>query len=233
MKIHRPTAAALGVAVLVIVVLATWGHHLGMSADALRWVQGAAALVGVSVMAALPRLLADRNRDGIPDIVERRREGGFASLGAMMWVALVAGLAILLTLPGCGAGALRAHARASSVLVVALQGADEVADTGAEIALEACTDEACEDHVVEVTEAIDAGIAAAMLPVGAYVQSVEMALAGGDDVDVLGALVAVLARALRAWDDLVPLFAPLGVELPPLPGSLRALVEALAPTGGA
>lgn len=142
-------------------------------------------------------------------------------------------LAIAIPAQGCGAGALRAHARASSVLVVAIQGADELADTGAEIALAGCTDAACEDHVVEVTEAIDAGIAAAMLPVGAYVQSVEMALAGGDDVDVLSALFSVLARALAAWDDLVPLFAPLGVELPPLPASVRALVDLLAPSGAA
>lgn len=145
--------------------------------------------------------------------------------------AILLAAAIAIPCQGCGAGALRAHARASSVLVVAIQGADELADTGAEVALAACTDEACEDHVVEVTEAIDAGIAAAMLPVGAYVQSVEMALAGGDDVDVLSALLAVLARALAAWDDLVPLFVPLGVELPPLPASLRALVELLASPG--
>ena len=224
MKIHRPTAAALAGFVLIIVSLAAWGHHLGMSADALSWVQGAAALIGGIVLAALPKLLADKDGDGVPDIL--KPPAGPVAL-------LLCAIAIPATTSGCGAGALRAHARASSVLVVAIQGADELADTGAEIALAGCADAACEDHVVEVTEAIDAGIAAAMLPVGAYVQSVEMALAGGDDVDVLSALFSVLARALAAWDDLVPLFAPLGVELPPLPASVRALVDLLAPSGAA
>lgn len=102
MKIHRPTAAALGAFVLVIVGLATWGHHLGMSADALRWVQGASALIGVAAMAALPRLLADRNRDGIPDIVERQpRRPRSTDVPPALAVLLAAGLAAHAT--GCGA----------------------------------------------------------------------------------------------------------------------------------
>lgn len=73
MKIHKPTAGALAGFVLVIVALATWGHHLGMSAEVLRWVQGAAALIGVVVMGALPKLLADKDGDGVPDILGRGR----------------------------------------------------------------------------------------------------------------------------------------------------------------
>lgn len=147
---------------------------------------------------------------------------------ALVWLALgAAAFLAVQALSGCG-GALGAHARAASVLTVAIQGADQLADTGAEAALMGCSDSACEDAVVAATEAIDAGIGSAVLVASAYVQAVQLAVAGGESPDVLSALVAVLLRALAAWDELVPLYLPLGVELPRLPESLRALVGLLA-----
>lgn len=128
---------------------------------------------------------------------------------------------------GCGAGALQAHARAASIAVVALQGADELAETAALIAVEACSDEACLRDVEHTTEAIDAGIATSALAVSAYVEAVRLAVIGGESPDLLSALVLAVLRLLREWGQLAALYAPLGVELPALPASVGALGGAL------
>lgn len=70
-RLNKKTAAALGALVLGIAALAAWGEHLGMSESALQWVQGAAGVVGVGVMALLPGLFRDEDGDGWPDIIER------------------------------------------------------------------------------------------------------------------------------------------------------------------
>jgi hypothetical protein len=102
MKIHRPTAAALVGFVLVIVALATWGHHLGMSAEALSWTQSAAALIGMLVMASLPKLLADKDGDGVPDIL--RPPPGAGPAAALL-------LAVAIAIPSSGCVTARDTAR--------------------------------------------------------------------------------------------------------------------------
>jgi hypothetical protein len=123
---------------------------------------------------------------------------------------------------GCG-GALGAHARAASIAVLALQGADDLAETGALVAVEACSDEACLADVVRTTEAIDAGIGSAALAVSAYVEAVRLAVIGGESPDLLSALMLAVLRLLREWGQLAVLYAPLGVELPALPASVTGL----------
>lgn len=136
---------------------------------------------------------------------------------------VVFGVFLALSLQGCGAGALGAHARAASIAVLALQGADDLAETGALVAVEACSDEACLADVVHATEAIDAGIGSAALAVSAYVEAVRLAVIGGESPDLLSALVLAVLRLLREWGQLAALYAPLGVELPALPASVGGL----------
>ena len=143
---------------------------------------------------------------------------------AASWLAIVAACVIVAGhCCGCGAGALASHARAASIAVLALQGADDLAETGALAAVEACSDEACLRQVEHVTEAIDAGIASAGLVVSGYVEAVRLATVGGESPDLLSALVLAVLRLLREWGQLAALYAPLGVELPALPASIGGL----------
>ncbi len=128
---------------------------------------------------------------------------------------------------GCGAGALGAHARAASIAVLALQAADDLAETAALNAVAACSDEACMAEVAHVTEAIDAGIASTGLAVSAYVEGVRLAVVGGESPDLLSALLLAVLRLLREWGELAALYVPLGVDLPALPASVGGLGGAL------
>jgi hypothetical protein len=128
---------------------------------------------------------------------------------------------------GCGAGALGAHARAASIAVLALQGADDLAETSALVAVAACSDEACMAEVAHATEAIDASIGSAALAVSAYVEAVRLAVIGGESPDLLSALMLGVLRLLREWGRLAALYAPLGVDLPALPASVTGLGGAL------
>ena len=124
---------------------------------------------------------------------------------------------------GCGAGALGAHARAASIAVLALQGADDLAETAALAAVAACSDEPCTRDVERATEAIDAGIATAALAVSGYVEAVRLAVIGGESGDLLAALAIAVLRLVREWGRLATLYAPLGVDLPALPASVTGL----------
>ncbi len=154
----------------------------------------------------------------------------YAAEGAI-WLALGASaLLVLGTCQGCGAGALGAHARAASIAVLALQGAQDLARTAELTAVAACPEAemaACGAEVVHVTEAIDAGIASAGLVVSGYVEAVRLATVGGESPDLLSALVLAVLRLLREWGQLAALYAPLGVELPALPASVGGLGGAL------
>lgn len=143
---------------------------------------------------------------------------------ASAWLAIAAACVLVAGhCCGCGAGALGAHARAASIAVLALQGADDLAETAALTAVEACSDEACLREVERATEAIDAGIGSAGLVVSGYVEAVRLATVGGESPDLLSALVLAVLRLLREWGQLAALFAPLGVELPALPASIGGL----------
>ena len=68
--INMKSVGILVAIVVVLAALAAWGHLLGMSPEALRWVQGAAGAIGAAFMAMLPSILRDSDGDGIPDILE-------------------------------------------------------------------------------------------------------------------------------------------------------------------
>jgi hypothetical protein len=142
---------------------------------------------------------------------------------AIECLGLAACVLCALYLFGCGAGALGAHARAASIAVLALQGADDLAETAALTAVAACSDEACLADMVRTTEAIDAGIGSAALVVSGYVEAVRLATVGGESPDLLSALMLAVLRLLREWGQLAALYVPLGVELPALPASVGAL----------
>lgn len=237
-KIDWPQVAAFSVVVTAVVVLV-----LRLDPEkAEAWLAMAPAILGAIGMGySMLRGRAVEASVPVPKRADRERstltpppgEEGSVQLGALLWLALAGGLALLLTLPGCGASALSAHARAATVMTVAIEGADRLADVGGETAMLACETEQCTHDVEAAIAAIDAAIATADLPVRAYAQAIEMAATGGEDVDVLSALAAVLLRALDAWEALVPLYAPLGVELPQLPRSIHALVELVLAVAGA
>ncbi len=147
-------------------------------------------------------------------------------------LALLLACACAPVLTGCGAGALGAHARASIVLGTAVEGADALALTGAEIAMATCAslpgtvDEriACTHEVERVTGAIDVVVEAVKLAVTIYQRSVEIALAAGETGgDIVGALFVTLVRIVGGWTRLVALAAEIDVVLPSLPPSVLTL----------
>lgn len=150
---------------------------------------------------------------------------------ASAWLAIAAACVLVAGhCCGCGAGALGAHARAASIAVLALQGAQDLARTAELTAVAACPEAemaACGAEVMRTTEAIDAGIASAGLVVSGYVEAVRLATVGGESPDLLSALVLAVLRLLREWGQLAALYAPLGVELPALPASIGGLGESL------
>lgn len=245
-RLSWPQVVALGLVVagVVTVLVAVPGEKL----ELIPWEQVVglvAVLVGGGVGALSGPLLRPSTAPPAPaPRPPRTGREGFADPEALAWIVLwalattvafarfvapVLVVALVLSGSGCGAGALQAHARASSWLITGIEVADAIADTGAEVAIEGCETPDCIAHVEEATVAIDAGIASARVPLLGYVEGVRLALAGGEDVDVLLGLAGVLARCLEAWNELAPLFAPLGLELPPIPESLVRLVAAFAP----
>lgn len=138
MKVNKTTAGVLVVFVLGIAALAAWGEQLGMSPEALTWVQTAAGVIGATVLSMLPRLLADKDGDGIPDIVEK---------SGPLLLALCLGAGVL---TGCGAQ-LSDSARAA--LAVRTQ--------QCLIAERAIVDDPCGDLSPEACEARDTAALAA------------------------------------------------------------------------
>ena len=72
MKLNKTTAIVLLVFVLTIAALAAWGDYLHMSQGALTWIRAVAAMIGAAVLAALPAIFADKDGDGIPDVLEQK-----------------------------------------------------------------------------------------------------------------------------------------------------------------
>lgn len=132
-------------------------------------------------------------------------------------LALVA-LAWLLT--GCGAGAIRAQARAATVAVVALEGAHRLAMEATEARLDAC-------ETIPCTEAVEADMApvvavhdAARVALAGWVEALQLALVAGEDEQVLGALLVAAGRWVALWGQLAAALAHVGVELPTLPAGI-------------
>ncbi len=213
MKINKGTAAALVVLVLGIAALAAWGDQLGMSEGSLHWVQGAAGAVGALVMALLPKLFADKDGDGIPDIVQR------GSMLLVVWL----GLGVIAS--GCGASALTAQARAATIVGVGLGGAGQEIHDERAAALDACHDVDCETATASAWAPAVAAYESARAALSTWIEALDVArAAGADDGDVLGALFVAVTRLARGWNALAEALRGVGVPLPDLPPAVVALL---------
>lgn len=137
-------------------------------------------------------------------------------------------------LAGCGAGALRAHASAASILTVAHEGAREVlvATVDAQAAeCEARPDaerEPCAETLRAVAEPAAVAVDGVRAGLVVYREAVTVAAAAEAGEDVLSALAVALARVVREWDTVAAALSRLGVDVPPLPPIVRGMLDALA-----
>lgn len=188
------------------------------SISAPQWALMATGVAGVVVAFRNALRGSVRRSPATSEPPPRSSSEGFVDVEVLAGIA-VPGMLVLLavaTLAGCES-AVAAYARAGTVMSIALEGADELAETGAEAALEACPDIDCTVRVEHTTVALDAAIASTNLVLEAYVRAVQLALAGGGTADVVAALGLGIGRLVLRWNELVPLFVPLGVELPAIP----------------
>jgi len=208
------------VAALAVMVAGALGLLVLVPADKLEglpweWIASIVAiLLGGAASATLPPLVrSDRSR---PAPSPRDREGGFVELEVLVWVIAFA-LACVWSLSGCG-GALHVHARAATVAVVALDGADRAFDGALEATLAACSEPACVDTTEAEARPVAGLLDATAAVLSTYVAAVELALhAGQDDADILGAVGVAALRLAAAWAELAAALHPLGVDLPTLP----------------
>ena len=135
--------------------------------------------------------------------------GGVLALVALGWL-----------LTGCGAGAIRAQARAATVAVVALEGAHRLAMETTETRLDACETIPCTESVEADMAPVAAVHDAARVALAGWVEALQLALVAGEDEHVLGALLVAAGRWAALWGELAAAMATVGVELPTLPAGI-------------
>lgn len=148
-------------------------------------------------------------------------EEGSVALGLLMWIVLAGGALVLGSLlTGCGGGILATHARAATIALVSIQGAQRVLEAGHRDELAACPDPAC---VADVDRRwISAGVAldAALPVVGAWIGTLEIAeLAGTPDAELESVLELAMARAQDVWRQARDALDVVGLELPDIGGA--------------
>lgn len=148
-------------------------------------------------------------------------EDGSVALGLLMWIVLAGGALVLGSLlTGCGGGILATHARAATIALVSIEGAQRALAAGHQAEVAACPDPAC---VAEVDGRwIPAGgVLDATLPVVlAWVGTLEVAeLAGTPDAELESVLELAMARAQDVWRRARDALDTVGLELPDLGGA--------------
>lgn len=134
--------------------------------------------------------------------------------------ALVALLALGLAVgsSGCGASALRTHARVAVVASSALAVSHATLVETCTALRDSCAgDAACIAPHRERCEAAATAQDGARDAVDTYIGALEVAHLAGDGADVLGALMLALDVARRAWEGATRAFAALNIPLPALP----------------
>ncbi len=135
---------------------------------------------------------------------------------------------------GCGASALAGQARAASVVGVGLGSMRQELHDARAHDLEGCATAADTDACLDTREAAWAPIVAiyesARATLSTWIEAIDVArVAGGDDHDVIAALVVAAVRLARQWRELAAALEAAGVHVPTIPASLAAL---LPPDGG-
>jgi hypothetical protein len=175
-----------------------------------------------------------RTRPTEPPPPSRRREEGSTRAEPMVWILLWAlgaaialarivgpalALLVAVTLTGCGGGLLATHARAATIALVSIEGAQRALAAGHQAELAACPDPAC---VADVDSRwIPAGVAldAALPVVSAWIGTLEIAeLAGTPDAELASVLELAMARAQEVWRQARDALDVVGLELPALGG---------------
>lgn len=103
----------------------------------------ATAITNLATMIAAPPAPSVLPQPPLPPPVRvpPSREGGFASIRALLWIVLAAGFGLAgyaLLLPGCGASAIRAHAIAAHAAVVVETAGGATIESATTAALAAC-----------------------------------------------------------------------------------------------
>jgi hypothetical protein len=164
----------------------------------------------------------------------RRDREGSSQVGVLLWLALVGGLALLFTLPGCGVSALRVHAGVASAVGATIDGACDEVGTMRAAALEACAaaptadaDAACVAREQDRFDPVVGGCGAAATVHDEWADELVREV-GRDDGWTWADGLDLATRALDAASRLLPDLERLGVHAD-LPPELAALVSRGAP----
>jgi hypothetical protein len=121
---------------------------------------------------------------------------------------------------GCGASALRQHATAARLTMVALDTAGDAIVEGTQAAVDACpapgdpARPACIEQVSEVSRAAAASRDALIAPAHAWRDAILAAAADPDSPDVMAALTAAASAIARHWASFAGALSALGVDVP-------------------
>lgn len=227
-RVRAPQAAIIVALIGSFVALAMW------LPDA-RWASVAriiaAVLTGLGVGGTLmPSAVRPRAAPPAAPPPPSRR-AGFGTVDVLLWIGVLAILATMTLLHGCGS-TLRVHATIASVAGATLDESCSSVQTHRRAELEeaVAAHEYVEDAAAAVTEvrarwspALDGCVLVAAAH-DAWVDAITLASVSGT-YDLAHALVDV-GRLLAVWRPLVGLLGELGLDLPPPPDELVGLLSA-------
>lgn len=169
--------------------------------------------------------------------VQWKRGGGPPTPPPPAALALLGVIAIGATLPACGATPVQMHSTGATILAVAAQGASRVVRDAVTVDAQAtCPDSPDDDADRACIATLRARWAPAEVAVAStaefvtlYTEALRIADLAEQGADLWVPLAVAAARVVLAWDRMVAVLRPLGVELPELPTLVRQLAEM---TGG-
>lgn len=151
------------------------------------------------------------------------RRGSAAALPAVLAIVLAAGTA------GCGASMVQQHTTAIRVVAITAASAGEIISTA--VAAEAhaecpdtsddAADVACIGRLRTRWAPADATMLSVRLALLTWLEAVSLA---DDHTDLWPSAFAALRRVLREWNNLTRVSADFGLQLPPLPPLIEALI---------
>jgi hypothetical protein len=124
---------------------------------------------------------------------------------------------LLVTLPACGASALRTHATIATVASSTIAATAPLATPACDAALTSCEGRsACIDETAQRCRVAAAALEAAASATRGYIDGIEIA-ALADEGLAMPALLAALRALVRAWGEASATLAAIGIQLPSLP----------------
>jgi len=130
-------------------------------------------------------------------------------------------------LMGCGASAIRLHARALTVATVAIEGVDRGVEAYARAEVDACVTVECVDvaerAMITRLEAADVAVESTRAAILTWAEGLRLAVIAGEDGDVMAALLVAAARLIAEWQRLSTVLGSIGLSVPPLPNLVLSL----------